>query len=327
MQVSFEELKQGMKRVLMRYDFTESKADLCAGIFAENSRDGVHSHGLNRFPTFINYIQIGLIDVNAEPEVVGSHGCIEQWDGHLAPGMYTATLAMKRSIEIAKNNGLGCVGVRNTNHWMRGGTYGWQAADSGCIALCGTNAIANMPPWGGTEPTLANNPLVVAVPRNDGHLVLDMAMSQFSYGKMQEYRMKGDSLPVAGGYDKDGNLTRDPSLIASSKRTLPIGYWKGSGLSLMMDVLVSTLSDGRSVRKITESGKEYGVSQFFLCMSPLHIDEQIINEIIEFAKTSSTVDNAVSIRYPGEQTLRQRKKSEKEGILVNETIWEQVKNI
>ena len=71
----------------------------------------------------------------------------------------------RRAISIAKENGIGCVVLKNTNHWMRGGTYGWQAADAGCIGICFTNTIANMPPWGGKEPKLGNNPLVIAVPR------------------------------------------------------------------------------------------------------------------------------------------------------------------
>jgi 3-dehydro-L-gulonate 2-dehydrogenase len=184
-----------------------------------------------------------------------------------------------------------------------------------------------MPPWGGKEPTLANNPLVIAVPRKEGHLVLDMAMTQFSYGKLNEYELRNAQLPVPGGYDDDGKLTLDPSAIISSRRSLPIGFWKGSGLSLMMDVLVSCLSDGKNVMRVSKEGKEYGVSQFFLCISPAYIDEGIINEIIEFAKTSAPVDENSPVRYPGEQTLMKRKKSETEGIKVNEAIWQQVKNL
>jgi 3-dehydro-L-gulonate 2-dehydrogenase len=325
--VAFEELNDVMKIALVKSGFTNDKAELCARIFAVNSRDGVHSHGLNRFPTFIKYIQSGFINVNAEPIVTGRNGCIENWDGQLAPGMYTATKAMNRAIEISKFNGMGSVAVKNTNHWMRGGTYGWQAAENGCIAICCTNAIANMPPWGGKDPTLGNNPLVIAIPGPDGPLVLDMAMSQFSYGKLQEYEMVNRDLPVPGGYDKHGNLTIDPAEIIASKRTLPIGYWKGSGLSMMIDVLVSCLSNGKSVARITSDGSEYGVSQFFLCLSPAAIDKEIIREIIDYAKTSSPVDENSSVRYPGENTLKQRKKSEAEGVEVNDSIWHEVRSL
>jgi 3-dehydro-L-gulonate 2-dehydrogenase len=84
---------------------------------------------------------------------------------------------------------------------MRGGTYGWQAAEAGVIGICWTNTMPNLPPWGGGEPCLGNNPLVIAVPRKGGHVVLDMAMSQFSYGALESYRSRGEMLPVDGGFD------------------------------------------------------------------------------------------------------------------------------
>ena len=135
MLIQYQALKDELFRILQKAGMQEQKADLCAAIFAGNSRDGVHSHGLNRFPLFVKSISEGLINTSAEPQVVSVNGCIENWDGQLAPGMYTATKATARAVEIAKANGLGCVAVRNTNHWMRGGTYGWQAAEMGCIAI------------------------------------------------------------------------------------------------------------------------------------------------------------------------------------------------
>src|SRR6185312_8910096 len=136
---------------------------------------------------------------------------------------------MERAIDLSREHGIGCVALRNTTHWMRGGTYGWQAADAGMIGICWTNTMPNLPPWGDTVPRLGNNPLIVAVPRAGGHVVLDMAMSQFSYGALAAYRKRGELLPVDGGFDTAGNLTRDPGAIDRAQPPLPIGYWKGSG--------------------------------------------------------------------------------------------------
>jgi 3-dehydro-L-gulonate 2-dehydrogenase len=112
-----------------------------------------------------------------------------------------------------------------------------------------------------------------------------------------------------------------------SKRTLPVGLWKGSGLSLMMDVLASALSNGNTVSAITSSGKEYAVSQFFICIAPESINEKIIDEIISYAKSSAVIDENSSVRYPGESTLRQREKSLADGVYVNEKIWGEVRNL
>lgn len=327
MRISVEDLKKEFTRVLLKLEFSPERAELCAGIFAGNSRDGVYSHGINRFPVFVEYVKEGVIYKDAEPEKISSHGVIENWDGHLAPGMYNATLAMNRAIELAKENGMGCVAMKNTNHWMRGGTYGWQAADAGCIGICFTNTIANMPPWGGKEAKLGNNPLVIAVPKSNGHVVLDMAMSQFSYGKLQETALKGKQLPVPGGYNSEGKLTTDPQEITDSYRALPIGFWKGSGLSFLLDVLLTALTGGRSVSEITRSKKEAGVSQVFICIHQPSYHEELISHIIDYTKTSAPASDDDRISYPGEGTLAKRNENLRDGVPVNDEIWEKIKQL
>ncbi|GAB3911666.1 3-dehydro-L-gulonate 2-dehydrogenase [Mucilaginibacter boryungensis] len=325
MRIPFHQLKAEFKRILISCKFTEAKAEACARIFAENSRDGVYTHGLNRFPVFVQYVQEGLINPDAMPTLVDQMGAIERWDGNFGPGVLNAEFCMARAIELAKTNGIGCVALRNTNHWMRGGTYGWQAADAGCISISFTNTIANLPPWGGIDPRLGNNPLVIAIPREDGHVVLDMAITQYSFGKLHQYKAAGEQLPLPGGYDKAGNLTTDPAAIIESWRPLPIGFWKGSGLSLVLDLLATVLSKGDSTEKITERKKETGVSQVFICIRPDNDAQttQLIEQILDYTKTSGT-EPGKNIQYPGEGTLKTREKNLKEGIPVDEKIWQQV---
>lgn len=327
MRIAFEVLQQELERILLKHGFSALKAALCSNIFAQNSLDGVYSHGLNRFPVFIAHLKNGLVKPEAEPEIILANGALEKWDGHLAPGMYNATLAMKAATDLAKANGIGCVSLKNTNHWMRGGTYGWQAADAGCIGICFTNTIANLPPWGGKEPKLGNNPLVIAVPKAGGHLVLDMAVSQYSYGKLQEHELNQQPLPYPGGYDEAGNLTTDAATIRKTQRALPIGMWKGSGLSLMLDVVLTALSGGKSTAAITESGKESGISQTFIAVYQPDLHQNLIEQIINFTKTSELVEVGGRIFFPGEKTLITRNKNSLEGIPVNEEIWQQVQQL
>lgn len=338
MRVTFEALEAEFLRVLTKRGFSAQKASVCARIFAENSLDGVISHGLNRFPVFIKAVEDGIVCIDTEPELVLQAGAIEYWDGHLGPGMYTATIAMDRAIKLAKDKGIGAVSLKRSNHWMRGGTYGLQAAGQGCLGICSTNTMPNMPAWGSVEPRLGNNPLVIAVPRpHGGPLLLDMALSQFSYGKLQEYEWAHKALPVPGGYDSNGDLSIDPEAIRRSKRTLPIGYWKGSGLSLMLDILTAALSGGWSVGDIGRAGKEYGLSQFFLCIDAAHLDQHIVDKIIAYTEDSQpvhggggsggTVPDGEKVRYPGKRVEETRKQNLKLGILVNEDAWQTVKNL
>jgi 3-dehydro-L-gulonate 2-dehydrogenase len=236
---------------------------------------------------------------------------------------------MGRAIELASQHGMSCVAIKNTNHWMRAGTYGWQAADAGMVGICFTNTIANLPPWGGIDPRLGNNPLVIAVPRAGGHIVLDMAISQYAVGKLQQYKSNNEELPLPGGYDNDGELSTNAADILESKRLLPVGFWKGSGLSLMLDLLATILSQGNSTERITRSEKETSISQVFICVKPRHNDytSQIIEEIINYTKTSRLEHVGGKISYPGENTLLTREKSMKDGVLVDGRIWETVKEL
>ena len=329
MKVSFQELKSEFKRVLLSLDFDKEDAELSATIFAENSRDGVYTHGLNRFPTFVEYVKNGLTIPNVRPVRTGGFNAIEQWDGRMGVGPLNASFCMDRAIRLAQENGIGCVSIKNTNHWMRAGSFGWQAAEAGLIGICFTNTIANMPPWGGIDPRLGNNPLVIAVPRKEGHIVLDMAISQYSFGKLSLYRSKNEQLPLPGGYDKEGRLSTNPGEIIASRRPLPIGFWKGSGLSLMLDLLASVLSQGRSTGDITRGGSDSGVSQMFICIKPDNgpQTDAIIKNILDYTKSSRTESERSEILYPGENTLRTRKKSMEEGIWVDDKIWKKIRQL
>ncbi|MDP9078262.1 MAG: 3-dehydro-L-gulonate 2-dehydrogenase [Bacteroidota bacterium] len=326
MRVSFDKMRSEFERILLSLNFTAERANQCATIFAVNSRDGVYTHGLNRFPVFVEFVKDGLVNPNTISTKENAFGSLEQWNGNLGPGVLNATFCMDRAIALAKENGIGCVALKNTNHWMRGGAYGWQAAEAGMIGICFSNTIANLPPWGGIDPRLGNNPLVIAVPRKNGHIVLDMAISQYSVGKLNQYKNNNEELPFPGGYDINGNLSTDAAEILKSERLLPVGFWKGSGLSLVLDLLATVLSQGNSTTKITQSGKESGASQLFICIRPENnsYTDQAIEEIINYTKTSRRERTGDSIFYPGENTLRTREKSLSEGIWVDEKIWQKV---
>jgi 3-dehydro-L-gulonate 2-dehydrogenase len=322
--VAYQELHNVLSNILRRTGFSAERAELCATLFVTTTCDGVSSHGLNRFPRFIEMIRRNVIDVNAAPEKVKSNGALEEWNGNRGPGNLNAHFSMSRAVELAHQHGIGCVALANTNHWMRGGSYGWQAADAGVIGICWTNTLPNLPPWGSDEARLGNNPLVIAVPREQGHVVLDMAMSQFSYGALESYRLKGERLPVFGGFDSKGELTREPDEIESSGRPLPIGFWKGSGLALMLDLLGVALAGGRATHEIPRDPLlETGLSQVFLAIAfPLAERGRLIDQIVEFTVGARAANE--NVRYPGERTLEIRKRNLAEGIPVNEEIWRQV---
>jgi 3-dehydro-L-gulonate 2-dehydrogenase len=308
----------------------EDRAGRCALLFAETTRDGVYTHGLNRFPRFSAMVQNGGIDLNATPTLEASFGAIERWNGNLGIGNLNGQDSMQRAIEIARKNGIGAVALGNTNHWMRGGAFGWQAADEGMFAICWSNTLPNLPVWGATTPAVGNNPLVLAIPRAGGNIVLDMAMSQFSYGTLASYSKRGVPLPVPGGYDAQGQLTQDAAAIEASQRALPIGYWKGSGLALVLDAIAAMLSGGTATHQFPkDSLREVGQSQIFLVIDPANLAaaselDRVADGIIDSLRHATPIDPAKPIRYPGEQTLQLREENLRLGVPVDPDVWRQI---
>ena len=323
--IPFEQVQATLAAVLRTVGLAEERAETCARLFTETTCDGVYTHGIYRFSRFVAMVRNGSIDVSAEPVLVARFGALERWDGRSGPGNLNAHFAMERAITLSREHGVGCVALGNTNHWMRGGTYGWQAAKAGFVGICWTNTMPNLPPWGAKEPCIGNNPLVIAVPRTKGALVLDMAMSQFSYGALESYRKLHENLPVDGGFDVHGDLTRDPGAIEASQRPLPAGYWKGSGLAVVLDAVAAMLSLGKATHQIAPDPlKETGLTQVFVAIHPSGLgasSDDALDGIVASLHGCGVAEDGATVRYPGERTLAIREENRRLGLPVEEAVW------
>lgn len=323
-----EDISEAIIPTIEQRGFCSESSVTIANQFIENNLEGVDSHGLARFPSFIESVDAGRIAVTQGPIIAARFGAWEQWDGLCGAGPLNARAAMNRAIEIAKDNGLGCVALRRTNHWMRGGAYGKLAAEAGMIGICWTNTMPNMTPWGGDKPTLGNNPLILAVPFEGAPVIMDMAMTQFSYGKLEQHQQSGTQLPVAGGIDTGGNPSADPDEILETGKLLPAGFWKGSGLAFALDLIGSLLASGNATSDIAEMPGEQQISQIFLAFDIQQASERDevaahVQRAISWLKSS----DPDSVRYPGERAAKTRQERSKSGIPVPSELWDQVRRL
>jgi 3-dehydro-L-gulonate 2-dehydrogenase len=176
---------------------------------------------------------------------------------------------------------------------------------------------------------VGNNPIVIAVPHEPYPILLDMAMSQFSYGKMEVLEQLGERLPCAGGYDKDMHLTDEPGAILESGLALPMGNWKGSGLAMLIDLLVSTLSGGSTTRGIGKNEEEYGLSQLFIAfdldqLSDKENSARVVQDVTDSLLESSAIEAGGRVFYPGQQTWLRREENRRKGIPVDRDTWEKI---
>lgn len=327
MKIHFEELKDSLYRILREHSFQETEATELATVFTESTFDGVFSHGINRFPRFIRELKEGVVTPGIQPEMVQATNALEQWDGLGGAGITNALFCAKRCTELASRFGIGCVGLRHTNHWMRGGTYGWKVAEKGYFFLGWTNTLPNMPPWGGQTRVLGNNPFVMAIPHGDEPLVLDMAMSQFAYGKLEWHLKQGTDLPEYGGFNLDNQLTRKPDEILESGRILPTGMWKGSSMSVILDLSAAILSGGKTTREIGELPAETSLSQVFIAAD--------VEKYLSANQLQSLVDDTLAFnreqnkagRYPGQGSMERRQFHLEHGVEIPEEVWEEIKKL
>jgi 3-dehydro-L-gulonate 2-dehydrogenase len=315
-----------LESVLRKYAVPEDTAKLVAATMTENSLDGIYTHGVNRFSWLVKTIREGIVDVKGKAERVAGFGALERYDGNAGIGIPNAIFCMDRAIELARQYGIGCAAIRNTNHWMRAATYGYRACNAGMAAICFTNTMPNMPTWGALDSRLGNNPMTFAFPRAKGNLVCDMAMSQFSYGAMELAVLNGKQMPIDAGFDSQGNLTRDPKEVLKTGRILPTGDWKGAALSHLLDIFAAGLSLGNTTAKAAEfaNGTDQKVSQVFIAVNyraiaPNDRVEELVEHSVEYLLHSKT--EGPPIIYTGQITDDTRRDNTDNGIPVNETVW------
>ena len=330
--VQYEEAVKRMARGLERF-LNAQDAKRFAEIFAGNSLDGVYSHGMNRYPRYLSDMESGLCDAKVtQAERVSGLGGLEVWDAHFGVGPLIAQQMAERAIELARTHGIACVALRNNSHWLRAGRYGLMMADAGMMGLCMTNTCMNLVAYGAKEPSTGNNPITIAIPRRAGSLVMDMAVSQYAFGKLEIMAQEGGMLDTPCGYDTDGNLTNDPQKIVESGLMTPMALWKGSALSIMIDLMVSMLSLGRTSLTIgTPADGEKGMSQMFVCMNPAAVidmdkAEAQMEKTIAFLNALEPKDGVHGVHAPGENLEKTRARNRECGIPVTEDTWQKIVN-
>lgn len=330
--VQYEEAVKRMARGLERF-LNAQDAKRFAEIFAGNSLDGVYSHGMNRYPRYLSDMESGLCDAKVtQAERVSGLGGLEVWDAHFGVGPLIAQQMAERAIELAGTHGIACVALRSNSHWLRAGRYGLMMADAGMMGLCMTNTCMNLVAYGAKEPSTGNNPITIAIPRRAGSLVMDMAVSQYAFGKLEIMAQEGGMLDTPCGYDTDGNLTNDPKKIVESGLMTPMALWKGSALSIMIDLMVSMLSLGRTSLEIgTPADGEKGMSQMFVCMNPAAVvdmdkAEAQMEKTIAFLNGLEPKDGVHGVRAPGENLEKTRARNRERGIPVTEDTWQKIVN-
>lgn len=201
---------------------------------------GVDSHGVLRIPWYIELVDKGHMNPRPNIQIVKETPAVLVIEGDRAFGPVVTVFAMKKTIEKARQTGIGWALLRNITHQGALGYYSRIAAVQDAVGLAIVSSPPNMVPFGAKAAGIHNSPISIAAPANRyGPLVLDMATSIAAGGKLRLARDKGTSIPPGWALDEHGKSTTDPNLATV---LLPIAGPKGSGLSVMFECMTSIMA-------------------------------------------------------------------------------------
>ncbi|MBI2942394.1 MAG: Ldh family oxidoreductase, partial [Chloroflexi bacterium] len=243
--ISAESLRRFGIAALVQVGMSEGDAATVAEVQVNADLRGVHTHGISSIPGYCDRIKRGGTNPKARPAIVQEGPAYALIDADNAQGQVSGVRAMSVCIEKATRSGVAVASVRNSNHYGMGAYYAMMALKQDLIGLCTTNGGNLIPPWGGVRPTFGNNPLSVAVPAGARHpVVLDIAMSVVAGGKVGLTVAEGKPIPPGWILDREGRPTTDPA-AARDALLVPIGEYKGYGLTMVMETLAAVLSGAR----------------------------------------------------------------------------------
>ena len=239
MKLSSRELKELMENKLIQAGLRKDHANTTAEILVWSDERGYHSHGTVRMEYYCERIAKGGITIEPKFEWKQTGPCSGIFEGDNGIGYVAAKLAMEHGMELAKENGVAIVGVRNISHSGAIGYYTEMAAKEGfaAISFCQSDPMAV--PYGGTEPYYGTNPISFAAPTNDDRIVVfDMATTVQAWGKILDKRSKGEMIPEGWAVGTDGLPVTDPHDVNA---LCPIAGAKGYGLMMLVDVFAGIL--------------------------------------------------------------------------------------
>jgi L-2-hydroxycarboxylate dehydrogenase (NAD+) len=319
----------------------EADAATTAGAMLEADLTGSDAHGVFRLAGYVRQLKRGAMNPKATISVVERSPATALIDGDRGMGHVVMTYAANLAVELARQSGIGWVGARRSNHAGAGAIYAAIPLAHGMVGIYGAaSSVHHMAPWGGTEPLLGTNPIAVAIPAGkEAPVVLDIATSLASNGAIRTHELEGKPMPAGWVQNrKDGSPITEPSCI-NEGTYLPMGGYKGSGLSIIIGLLAGPLNGaafGRDIRDFAAppggAGGELNVGQFVIALDvgrfiPPDLFKAEVDRHIGDLASSQRLPGVDEIRVPGQGRVARRKEREQTGVPLNATLVAQVDEV
>ena len=325
-----DSLHKTVKSIFAASGCSDQHAGVCADVLVWANLRGVDSHGVVRVPRYIEMFKSGEAKPNPAIKISHPRSAVLIIDANGAPGPVALQAAMEAAVDAARSSGVAWAAVRGTVHTGAIGYYAELAAKQGMVGMGIVAGVPNMAYHGARGAGVATSPLAIAVPsKAHGTIILDMATATIALGKIAQHKIRGIPLPDGAALDAEGSPTTDPEKAVTP---LPIGGAKGSGMSLMFELLTSVLTANPIVAPF--HAKAPGGRKHRQNATMLAIDVSAFGDVDAFKTAVDAAVGAIKamppassngeILLPGERGARTFKQRSTEGIPIPPKTWEAV---
>ena len=302
-----------------------------ASVLVASDLRGIASHGTARLPVYISLVEGGVMDARARPDRIRSMPAIALWDGRNGWGPHAGRVLMDDAIDRAVEQGIAISSIRHANHYGIAGWYAMRAATRGLIGLSMTNSSPLVAPTRGRTKLLGTNPIALAAPAGRfGMLVLDMATSAVTWGRLLVAARRGTDIPAGVAIDDEGSPTTSPSAALAGGALLPLGGgeetagYKGYGLALLVDVLIGVLAGANFESRVVPFSLTDGASnlgQFFMAIDPGAVEDgfeaRLESLVEELVQAPLAPDAAGPVLMPGQIEAQREAEQRRHGIVLD----------
>lgn len=318
--IAADDLKAYSVALLGKAGFTPSQATDMAELLVWANLRGIDSHGVQRIPRYVEMLDTGLVRADCVFSEVSRFGAVCVLDAGKAPGATAMNRAVEEAASLAATYGLGWCSVRDTSHAGAIGFFVQQLARRGLVGLAMTASKPLMSYFGARGEALSTNPLAIGVPAPDGvaPIILDMSTAAVALGKIMAAKDADRAIPLGWGVDEHGAETTDPHKVAA---VLPMAGAKGSGLSLMIEVLCSLLAGNPNIAPALSGENSGGFNGMVLAIDAAAFGDRraFLDQVGMLATAIHGLQPAPgfdAVMLPGERGQRTEAQRAAEGISV-----------
>jgi len=209
-------LEYAIKRMWMAAGATEIHADYVADAIAFAHKQGKLNQGLGVYEAIDIALEMGLLDIQSEPQVIAEGPTWATVDGNKSSGYWCLNMMADLAIEKARTQGIAIVFGGNHNDAGSFARYVYKAFKQDMMAFSSNNTVPLAAPFGGLHNKLSCPPFDAIVPAGDKSPIwASVALAEFYDADVSEAAIH--KKPLKGKWlidPESGDLSDDVTAYA-----------------------------------------------------------------------------------------------------------------